>query len=120
MPGTELNTLFKHIQRVAAAPAAALPDRFLLEQFLAERNEAAFRELLRRHAPMVLGVCRSLLRQEQDAEDAFQATCTAWLTRSPAICWPACGDAAGTNRGLPRCRSPTRSWTSPSASCTTP
>jgi RNA polymerase sigma factor (sigma-70 family) len=75
MPGAELNTLLKHIHRVAGAPgAAALPDRLILEQFLIGRNEAAFSELVRRHGPMVLGVCRSLLHQEQDAEDAFQAT----------------------------------------------
>jgi RNA polymerase sigma factor (sigma-70 family) len=85
MPSTELNTLFKHIQRVTAAPAAAFPDRFLLEQFLAERNEAAFRELLRRHGPMVLGVCRSMLRQEQDAEDAFQATFLVLARKADAI-----------------------------------
>jgi RNA polymerase sigma factor (sigma-70 family) len=75
MPGAELNTLLKHIQRVAGAhDAAALPDRLLVEQFLTGRSEAAFSELVRRHGPMVLGVCRSLLHQEQDAEDAFQAT----------------------------------------------
>ncbi len=36
--------------------------------------EPAFRELLNRHGPMVMGVCRQILRRPQDAEDAFQAT----------------------------------------------
>jgi RNA polymerase sigma factor (sigma-70 family) len=51
-----------------------LTDGQLLEQLVGRQREAAFAELLLRHGPMVLGVCRRLLRHEQDAEDAFQAT----------------------------------------------
>src|SRR5690349_9835913 len=49
-------------------------DADLLERFLAQREEAAFAALLRRHGPMVLAVCRRVLRHAQDAEDAFQGT----------------------------------------------
>jgi RNA polymerase sigma factor (sigma-70 family) len=54
-----------------------LTDEDLLERFLTpgdEAAEAAFRALVVRHGPMVLGVCRQILQQHQDAEDAFQAT----------------------------------------------
>jgi len=54
-----------------------LSDEQLLDQFLTrddEAAEAAFRTIVARHGPMVLGVCRHILIQHHDAEDAFQAT----------------------------------------------
>jgi RNA polymerase sigma factor (sigma-70 family) len=52
----------------------ALSDGKLLERFVRRREEASFAALVRRHGPMVLAVCRRLLRHNQDAEDSFQAT----------------------------------------------
>lgn len=52
-------------------------DEQLIDQFLTgqkEDAESAFETLVKRHGPMVLGVCRHVLRRDQDAEDAFQAT----------------------------------------------
>src|SRR5262245_14254078 len=66
-----LRRLRRLIQGQAAAGASDAP---LLERFLHSRDEEAFGELLRRHGPMVLGLCRRLLGDEHDAEDAFQAT----------------------------------------------
>jgi RNA polymerase sigma factor (sigma-70 family) len=51
-----------------------LSDRQLVEQFLARRDDAVFTALVRRHGPMVYRVCWRVLQQEEDAEDAFQAT----------------------------------------------
>jgi RNA polymerase sigma factor (sigma-70 family) len=49
-------------------------DEQLLHAFTTRRDEDAFAVLVRRHGPMVLNVCRRVLEQHQDAEDAFQAT----------------------------------------------
>ena len=54
-------------------PANAVSDADLVERFAAGRDEGAFALLVRRHGPTVFGVCRRLLRHDQDAEDAFQA-----------------------------------------------
>ena len=54
-----------------------MPDRQLLERFAHDRDasaDAAFEVLVRRHGPMVLRVCRNVLKDWNDAEDAFQAT----------------------------------------------
>jgi len=53
--------------------AATASDAELLEQFVTRRSEEAFAALLRRHQSMVWGVCRRILGQHADAEDAFQA-----------------------------------------------
>jgi DNA-directed RNA polymerase specialized sigma24 family protein len=49
-------------------------DALLLDRFARQGDEAAFERLVLLHGPTVLGLCRRLLRHEQDAEDAFQAT----------------------------------------------
>jgi RNA polymerase sigma factor (sigma-70 family) len=57
-----------------ATSTGSLTDRQLLELFVRQHDEESFTQLVQRHGPMVLGVCRQILRREQDAEDAFQAT----------------------------------------------
>jgi RNA polymerase sigma-70 factor (ECF subfamily) len=68
-----LNHIVRQLRR-AAAPPDDVTDGHLLESFVTRRDEAAFEALVRRHGPMVLGVCRRVLRHEADAEDAFQVT----------------------------------------------
>src|SRR5579871_582129 len=59
---------------VHAKACEELSDRQLLEQFLIQREEAAFVALLQRHGPMVLQVCRRVQGNDHDAEDVLQAT----------------------------------------------
>jgi RNA polymerase sigma factor (sigma-70 family) len=65
--------IFACLRKAMLPDGAGLTDGQLLRQYFAGRDEAAFAVLVRRHGPMVLGVCRRLLRRIEDAEDAFQA-----------------------------------------------
>ena len=66
--------MVKQIRTWASAGAAsALTDRDLVRRYVTLNDEGAFTCLVKRHGPMVLGICRKMLRHEQDAEDAFQA-----------------------------------------------
>jgi RNA polymerase sigma factor (sigma-70 family) len=70
-----MKTVIRHLRRAALLNAGdGLTDSQLLEYFVLRRDETAFEALLRRHGSMVLGVCRRILRNAHDAEDAFQAT----------------------------------------------
>src|SRR2546421_212698 len=74
MADRQLNDVLQHIRKLAAAQTAeSLPDRDLLARFVADRDEAAFTALVERHAALVLGVCRRVLRHAHDTEDACQA-----------------------------------------------
>ena len=53
---------------------AGVPERQLLRRYHDGRDEVAFEALVSRHGPMVLGVCRRILPDPRDVEDAFQAT----------------------------------------------
>ncbi len=73
MPQPALQRVSDYLRRLTARYGDPSTDHELLQRFVTLHEEAAFTALVHRHAAMVLGLCRSILRNHHDAEDIFQA-----------------------------------------------
>jgi RNA polymerase sigma factor (sigma-70 family) len=62
-----------------------MTERQLLDRFVTSNDPDAFRDLIDRHGPMVLAVCRSILHDQHDVDDAFQNTFLALARRAATI-----------------------------------
>lgn len=95
MAKRQLDTILCFLRHLGTARTQAeLTDGQLLGCFVTHQDEAAFEALVQRHGGLVLGVCRRVLHQEQDAEDAFQATFLVLARKAASIgkrgslaCW---------------------------------
>jgi RNA polymerase sigma factor (sigma-70 family) len=86
MVNGQAGIMLRQLRKLAGVPPGdELSDGQLLERFTAHREEAAFAALVKRHGPMVLGVCRRVLHDLHDADDAFQATFLVLIRRAAAL-----------------------------------
>jgi RNA polymerase sigma factor (sigma-70 family) len=87
MASGQLNAVVHHLRQVVCHHDGR-SDGQLLEAFRTHRDAASFEAIVRRHGAMVLGVCRRLLGNLHDAEDAFQATFLVLYRKADSIARP--------------------------------
>jgi RNA polymerase sigma factor (sigma-70 family) len=86
MANSALETVMNDLRRVLLCQGeTGVTDSQLLGAFIERGDEFAFETLVRRHGPMVLGVCRRILGNAADADDAFQATFLVLVRKAPSI-----------------------------------
>jgi RNA polymerase sigma factor (sigma-70 family) len=86
MATSQMSEVIEHLRRtMLLRDGAGLTDGQLLEDYISRRDQAALAALVRRHGPMVWGVCRRVLRNLHDAEDAFQATFLVLVRKAASI-----------------------------------
>jgi RNA polymerase sigma factor (sigma-70 family) len=86
MPNGRTGRLTRRLRELVTQRDGSAPsDGELLDRYVRGRDDAAFAALVFRHGPMVWGVCRRVLRDHHDAEDAFQATFLILAGRAEAV-----------------------------------
>jgi RNA polymerase sigma factor (sigma-70 family) len=86
MAGGHIAVVYRQINRLfGSGSVAGLSEGQLLDRFISGRDDDAFEAIVARHGPMVLSVCRSLLRDPNDVDDAFQAVFLVLVRRAPAL-----------------------------------
>lgn len=83
---SNLGAFLRHIRELLEPrPGADVGDGALLERFTRQQDEAAFAALVERHGPMVRGVCRRILGDDHDADDAFQVAFLVLASKASSI-----------------------------------
>ena len=85
MASSPLNAVVQQLRAAAQRDGSRKTDKELLTSYLSRRDDDALAALVERHAPMVWGVCRRILRHHHDAEDAFQATFIVLVRKAATI-----------------------------------
>lgn len=86
MSTNQMNKLIQTLHKVLLGQdAATMTDGQLLDYFVSRRDEVALDTLVRRHGPIIWGVCHRVLRNHHDAEDAFQATFLVLVRKAASI-----------------------------------
>jgi RNA polymerase sigma factor (sigma-70 family) len=85
MANGHLDSVLQHVRGLAVESGGRGFDRELLERFVDQGDETAFAALFQRHGPVILALCRRLLRDTHDAEDACQATFLVLARRAASI-----------------------------------